>query len=130
MFAVGKQYRSKSLNCAFITNDVTYRRSRGIQVDPNASTVNQTPVFGLSAVNSYMTMEWPHKIQTDIANTKGAFGALSKYRLYRRQGFEIRWEMGGKELAQKNLALLIVRGRFGGRVVDANAFAKWTNGQS
>ncbi|MBI2480291.1 MAG: phage major capsid protein [Planctomycetia bacterium] len=131
MFAIGKQYRSKAMRPAFVSNDVTYRRSRGIAVDPTSpGSTDQRPVFGLDAVNSYMTLDWPHRIQGDIGNAIAIFGALSRYRMYRRQGFEVRWEFGGKELARRNLALLIVRGRFGGRVIDASAFAKWIDGQS
>lgn len=129
-FAVGKQYRTKAMGCAVVSNDVSYRRSRAITVDPSTPSTDQRPVFGLDAVNSYTTLDWPHRIQGDIGNATAIFGALSRYRMYRRQGFEVRWEFGGKELARRNLALLIVRGRFGGRVIDANAFAKWTDGQS
>jgi HK97 family phage major capsid protein len=131
MFAIGKQYRSRAMRPAFVSNDVTYRRSRAIKIDPtDPGSTDQRPVFGLDAVNSYMTLDWPHRIQGDIGNATAVFGALSRYRMYRRQGFEVRWEFGGAELARKNLALLIVRGRFGGRVIDANAFAKWADGQS
>lgn len=130
MFAIGKQYRSKAMRPAFISNDVSYRRSRGIAIDTATPSTDQRPVFGLEAVNSYMTLDWPHRIQGDISNAIAVFGALARYRMYRRQGFEVRWEFGGKELARRNTALLIVRGRFGGRVIDPSAFAKWTDGQS
>lgn len=132
LFAVGKQYRNPSMRCAFVSNDVAYRRSRGIRVDPHAigTTVNQTPVLGLDAINQYSTIGWPHRIQNDIANTKIAFGALAKYRMYRRQGVQLEWVTTGKELARANVALLIVRARFGGQVVDANAFAKMSDAQT
>lgn len=80
--------------------------------------------------NDYKLLNWPYKIQNDIANNQIAFGALAKYRLYRRQGFEVRWVDGGKELARKNLILLIVRGRFGGKIVDGNAFAVMEDAQA
>lgn len=132
LFAVGKQYRNPSMRCAFISNDTTYRRSRGIRVDPHAigTTVNQTPVLGLDAINQYSTIGWPHRIQNDIGNSSAAFGALAKYRMYRRQGMQLEWVTTGQELARKNLALLIVRARFGGQVVDGDAFAKMSDGQS
>lgn len=132
LFAVGKQYRNPSMRCCFISNDTTYRRSRGIRVDPHAigTTVNQTPVLGLDAINQYSTIGWPHRIQNDIGNSSAAFGALAKFRMYRRQGMQLEWVTTGQELARKNLALLIVRARFGGQVVDGDAFAKMSDGQS
>lgn len=132
LFAVGKQYRNASMRCCFISNDTTYQRSRGIRVDPHAigTTVNQTPVLGLNAVNSYSTIDWPHRIQNDLGNSQAAFGALAKYRMYRRQGMEMNFYTDGAELARKNVALLVVRARFGGQVVDGNAFAVMADGQS
>jgi HK97 family phage major capsid protein len=130
MFSTGKQYRSPSNRCAFISNDTTYQRSRSIKIDTASPSTDQRPVFGLEAVNSYMTVDWPHRINNDLANTRCAFGALSKYRMYRRTGLELRFESGGKELARKNLVLLVARARFGGQVTDGDAFAIWTSGQS
>lgn len=132
LFAVGKQYRNPSMRCAFISNDTTYRRSRGIRVDPHAigTTVNQTPVLGLDAINAYSTIGWAHRIQNDIPNGSAAFGALAKYRMFRRQGMQLEWVTTGQELARKNLALLIVRARFGGQVVDGDAFSVMADAQS
>lgn len=132
LFAVGKQYRNPSMRCAFISNDTTYRRSRGIRVDPHAigTTVNQTPVLGLNAINQYSTIDFPHRIQNDVGNSSAAFGALAKYRMYRRQGMQLEWVTTGQELARKNLALLLVRARFGGQVVDGDAFSVMTDCQS
>ena len=132
LFSVGKQYRNPSMRCAFISNDTTYRRSRGIRVDPHAigTTVNQSPVLGLDAINAYSTIGWSHRIQNDIGNSSAAFGAVAKYRMYRRQGMQMDWYTDGKELARKNVALLVVRARFGGQIVDGNAFATMTDAQS
>lgn len=130
MFSIGKQYRNPAMRCAFISNDTSYQRNRSIAIDTASPSTDQRPVFGLEAVNSYMTLDWRHAIQNDLANTQGAFGALSRYRMYRRMGLSIRFEQGGKELARKNLVLLIARARFGGQVMDADAFAAWTDGQS
>lgn len=118
MFGVGKQYRLPTYRPAFFGNDVSYSRARGIPV----SSADQRRVFGMDH-SSYRLLEHPYKISNDLANTKIGYGALSKYRMYRRQATEARFESGGKELALKNLTLLVVRGRWGGRVVDANAFA-------
>jgi HK97 family phage major capsid protein len=130
MFSIGKQYRSPSNRCAFISNDVSYQRSRSIKIDVNSPSTDQRPVLGLEAVNSYVTLDWPHRIQNDLLNTRCAFGALNRYRMYRRTGLELCFERGGKELARKNLTLLVACARFGGPVTDGDAFAIWTSGQS
>lgn len=129
MFASGKQYRR--LPCAFLSNDTVYQRSRSIRIDPQVATVDQRPVLSdVNSFNNYMSLGWAHAIQNDIGDRTCIFGAMSKYRLYRRAGLDIRFEQGGKELARKNLVLLIARARFGGRVMDANAFATITDGQT
>jgi HK97 family phage major capsid protein len=130
MFSIGKQYRRKDLAPVFVSNDTSYQRSRAIRIDPNVATTDQRPVFGLEAVNSYMTIDWPHKISNDLANTRIAFGCMKRYRMYRRLGLSIEWSQEGSYLKRHNLALLIVRGRFGGKVMDANAFAKIIDAQS
>jgi HK97 family phage major capsid protein len=118
LFAVGKQYRNPSMRCSFIGNDVSYRRARGIPVGQ----ADARRVFGMDH-QSYMLLDYPFAVNNSISNAIAIFGALSKYRLYRRQAQEIRFETAGKTLGLANTVLLIVRGRFGGRVVDANAFA-------
>lgn len=133
MFAIGKQYRTPAMRCAFLSNDTTYQRSRSIRVDPQSSTTDQRPVLtggDTTSFNNYMSLGWPHAVQNDIGNRTCVFGAMAKYRLYRRAGLEIQFVQGGKELARKNLVLMIARARFGGKIMDANAFAKWTDGQS
>lgn len=130
LFAVAKQYRSQAMRCAFVSNDTTYQRSRQIKIDPGGTPTDQRPVFGLEATNSYMTLEFPHKIENgSLANTEAAFCALAKYRMYRRLGMSLEFVTGGKELARKNVALLIARARFGGQLVDSSAAAKSTDMQ-
>ena len=133
MFSIGKQYRNRGFDPIFLSNDTTYQRSRTIRVDPHtiATTVNQTPVLAdVNSFSNYATLGWPHAVQNDVPNGTAVFGAMKKYRLYRRLGMEIQWVQGGLELARRNTVLLVVRARYAGRVVDANAFAKWTDGQS
>ncbi|MBS0208725.1 MAG: phage major capsid protein [Planctomycetes bacterium] len=125
MFAVGKQYRNPAMRCAFIGNDLSYRRARGIAVSPS----DQRRVFGMDE-QSYQMLEHPYHVQNDIPNSTVFFGALSRYRLYRRMGQEVRFVTEGKQLALNNTVLLVVRGRYGGRGIDANAFAKMTTAQS
>jgi HK97 family phage major capsid protein len=130
MFALPKQYRLRALNPCFVSNDTVYQRSRSIKIDPNDTTTDQRPVFGLEAVNSYQTLEWPHRIQNDIANTKLAFVCLKLYRMWRRTGFEFRLVTEGKSLALKNENLLICRGRYAGLLTDVNACAVMSDCQS
>jgi HK97 family phage major capsid protein len=131
LFGIDKQYRNRGFRPTFISNDTSFQRSRAINVDTATPTTDQRPVMApLTQVNDYTTLGWPHAIQNDIANGRAAFGALAKYRLYRRAGLEIRFVDGGKELARKNLVLLVARARFAGRVMDTDAFVKWTAGQS
>jgi hypothetical protein len=70
---------------------------------------------------AYTALGWPFRINNSIPSNKAAFVALKKYRLWRRKGFEPRWVTEGKELALKNLNLLIVRGLYAGRLLDASA---------
>jgi HK97 family phage major capsid protein len=138
LFGIGKQYRDAMGRCCFISNDVSYQRSRNLQVAQTitpysggtAAILNQTPLMGLNSFNDYSGLGWPWRISPACANGEIAFGAMAKYRMYRRLGFEVRWITEGYELALRNEVALIVRGRFGGQPVDANAFAVQTDGQS
>ncbi|MDX1945228.1 MAG: phage major capsid protein [Pirellulaceae bacterium] len=125
LFGISKAYRT-SRNCAFISNDVSYRRVRAL---PTGIASDNQRLFGADH-ESYNVLFRPWKIQTDLANTKAAFGDLGRYRLYRRLGFTMEWHTQGEHLARKNCALLVVRGRFGGRVMDGSAFAVATDCQS
>lgn len=130
LFSVGKQYRRKNLNLCFVSNDTTYARSKQIAVDPTGA-ADQRPVMSpLTDINKYETLGWPHRVCNNIANTDCHCLCLSKYRLYRRVGLSVEWHTQGQTLARDNLALLVVRGRYGGQLVDANAGAEWANGQA
>lgn len=125
LFAIGKQYRTSN-RCAFVSNDVCYRRCRSIPVDASN---DARRIFGMSH-EDYTILNRPYKIQNDLPNTHVAFGDLAKYRLYRRAGFSMEIVTGGDSLARRNVALVVVRGRFGGRVMDSNAFAVATDAQA
>ena len=129
MFSIGKQFRNSAMRPAFVSNDTSYQRRTSIKIDTAAVPTDQRPVFGMTH-NDYSTLGWPHRIQNDVGNRSVAFGALSKYRLYRRQGVSVEWFREGEQLARKNTTLLVVRARYGGKVMDTSAFAKWTDGQS
>jgi HK97 family phage major capsid protein len=127
MFAISKAYRvsGSALNPCYIANDTTYQRARSIAVGSS----DARRIFGMDHSN-YTLLDHPYRVQPDIPNAKIAFGALKLYRMYRREGIEMRWEEGGESLARSNQALLIVRARLGGQVVDASAFAAITDAQS
>jgi HK97 family phage major capsid protein len=126
LFAVPKQYRMPAgSNFAFCANEVTYRRARSIAV----SGTDQRRVFGMDH-EGYALLARPYKISPDLPNTKLFSGALSKYRMYRRLGMSVEWSTQGETLMRSNLALLVVRARYGGRVMDANAFAVVSNAEA
>lgn len=121
-FALPKQYRTDAMRTAFVSSDVTYRRFRSTPVGPD----DARRMFGMEH-NSYAMLDRPYRVQQDIADTKAAFVALAKYRMFQRQGFETRFTDQGITLFKSNTAILSVRGRFGGRMVDASAVAVMTD---
>lgn len=125
MFGVPKQYRTASLNCCFIGNDVTYRRSRSIPVGGS----DARRVFGMDH-SSYKLLEHDFIVNNSLGNAYAGFGAMQLYRLARRQAQEVRFTTEGKSLALTNTALLTVRARFGGRVMDPQGFSYSDNFQS
>lgn len=129
LFAIGKQYRNSLFNPSFVSNDTTYQRRTGIKIDPQVSSTDQRPVFGMTH-NDYSTLGWPHRINNSIGNRSAAFVALKKYVLYRRAGFEPAFVTGDRESLRRNTNLLVMRGRFGGYLRDVNAAAVWADGQS
>lgn len=122
MFGISKQYRTPELRPCYISNDTLYQRTRNLKVDPANPSTDQRLVLGMD-VQSYNTLGAPHRIQNDLANTVGIFGCLAKYRLFRRLGNTVVWTTEGRSLALANTALLVVRARYGGQVMDPSAFA-------
>ncbi|HQU47302.1 MAG TPA: phage major capsid protein, partial [Pirellulales bacterium] len=121
-FGCAKQYRRPEFRCAFLSNDVTYSRCRAIPVGAD----DARRVLGQDE-GSYDALSAPYRISNDLPNTTLIFGALARYRFYRRQGQEMRWVTEGQTLALKNTALLVSTMRAGGRVMDTNAFVAETN---
>src|SRR4029450_4918744 len=130
MFGVSKVYRNAAQNPCFFSNDTTYARGRQIRIDPQTSTTDQRPVFGIEAANAYMTLDWSHKIQNTLSNRRLGFGALKGYRMYRRIGFSFEVHTQGATLARANQALIVARARFGGQVANPDAFALIADGQT
>lgn len=124
IFAVPMQYRQQDWNPCFIGGDTTYRRFRGIPVGPG----DERRVFGQGMMGTddtqrYQLFEYRYRVANDLPNAKLAFGCLKRYRMYQRLGMEIVRESGGRTLALSNTSLVGIRARFGGRVIDGNAFA-------
>lgn len=132
LFGLEKQYRTQQMGVTFVSNDTTFLRSRQLAVDASGANTDIRPVMmpSVDGINRYSTLGWPHAIQADIANGTCAVVALAKYRMYRRLGLELRFETGGSYLQRRNLALLVYRARFGGRLMDPSACAVITDGQS
>lgn len=127
LFGLAKQYRTPAERnrCVFVANDTSYKRSRAIAV----GATDQRRVFGMDH-QSYMLLEQPYKVQNNIANTKACFANMRYYRMYRRLGLNVRVEEGGATLAQKNLTLIVVRMRWGGRLMAGAAMAYSDNWQT
>ena len=82
---------------------------------------------GMDTYSDYSMMGRPYKIFNGLPDTTLIFGAMKRYRLYRRQGSETRVVTEGQTLALKNTVMYITRGRYAGRVMDPAAFAVMTN---
>lgn len=118
LWAVEKQYRAARFRPCFISNDNTYHHFRSIPVGSD----DARRVFGMDE-QSYTALNLPWRIQQGINDNTAIMACLARYRMYRRQGAEMRWTIEGQTLGLQNAALLIYRGRYGGKVIDANAFA-------
>lgn len=126
MFGVSKAFRNtKGSRNVFIGNDTSYRRARGISVSPT----DERRVFGMTHMD-YRLLDHDYKIQNSIANTQIAFANLGYYRMYRRLGVTIRNETSGNYLTTRNLRLLVLRARFGGKMELGGAAAIMSDAQS
>ncbi|HID23212.1 MAG TPA: phage major capsid protein, partial [Planctomycetaceae bacterium] len=129
LFGLPKQYRPKAdRSVRWVTSDTQYRRALSVSVGTN----DARRVFSPNMTHEdYTLMGRPVSIQDDVANGATAFANLQRaYRLWRRQGLEVRWEAGGTTLVRRNTILLAARMRVGGKVVDPSAVAKMTDGDS
>ncbi len=130
LFAVPKAYREANLMPVFASNDTSYMRSRQIKIDTATPSTDQRPVFGIEGVEDYTTLGHSHRICNSIGNRVAAMVCLKKYRLYRRPGIDMQVIEQDLGLARANKKALIVRSRYGGKLVDASACAVIADGQS
>lgn len=128
LFGVGKAYKQEAgSNFVFCSNETSHARARGVATGVSGDT---RLVLGMD-VESYNVFNHPWKIAGILPNTEHFAGCLGTcYRMYRRLGMSVKWETGGKTLTSKNLAYLMIRARFGGRVVDPAGFAVTTNSEA
>ena len=126
-FGVAKQFKSPADKdrTVFIGTETSYQRARAIAVGSS----DARRVFGMDH-HSYGLLGSSYKINEGIGNANVAFVNLRHYRMYRRLGLNVRVETGGKELAQKNLSLVVVRMRYGGQLEQGGAAAKCADMQS
>ena len=103
-WGINKVYRGSVWNPSYIASDTTYRRFRSVPV----GTDDSRRVFGMDPAN-YMLFDWPFKINNNIPDGYVGFAALKMYRMYRREGTEVRYSEEGKTLMLANSALLFVR---------------------
>jgi HK97 family phage major capsid protein len=133
LFSLPKQYRNEGESPAFVASDISYRRVRGIPVGPG----DERRIFGLNE-QSYTVLDEPYRVvnATNANNTPAVpnssivFGALKRYRLWRRLGFYTRWVWEGQTLALANEGLLVIRGRFAGKVQDPRGFSLMSDAQA
>jgi HK97 family phage major capsid protein len=126
LFGINKAFRqSRGGRNVFIMNETTYRRFRSIAV----ATGWNLRLFGTN-YEDYSIMGYPVRLNATIPNNEIAFVNMAYYRMYRRQGLMVRVETGGKELALKNLKLIVVRALWGGRLELGGAGAIMTTAQS
>lgn len=127
MFGVAKQFKNPADRdrTVFIGTETSYQRARAIAVGSS----DARRVFGMDH-HAYNLLGHNYKINEGIGNANVAFVNLRHYRMYRRLGLNVRVETGGKELAQKNLSLVVVRMRYGGQLEQGGAAAKCADMQS
>lgn len=112
LFGVKKPYRSEAgARAVFLSNETVYNRFRSIPV----GTGDARRVYGMN-YEDYMLAGHSHRINETIANTHCGFFCMNRFRGYRRRGFSVRIETGGKQLALSNQQLVVVRARFGGQL--------------
>ena len=123
MFAVTKAFRKEpGAQNAYVANEQTYRKARAIPVGPT----DERRVFGMTH-GDYMLLDQPYKVQIDIPNNYIGYGNFRRYRMYRRLGLNTRIETQGNYLALRNIKLIVLRMRFGGRIELGGAMGVMTD---
>jgi hypothetical protein len=80
--------------------------------------------------SNYQLLDMDYKIQNNMTNSQIAFANLGYYRMYRRLGLSVRMETAGNYLAIRNIRLVIVRMRYGGKLELGGAASLIADGQA
>lgn len=110
----------------FLTTQVSYQRSRSIQIAAG----DQRRFFGRDGQMSYSTYSFRHAINSTVTNAKLGFFLMNRYRLYRRQGLEVRIVRDDRTGALANTDMLVLRARFGGALDHSGAGVKIEDAQA
>lgn len=123
MRAVGKEYLEQAgPRACWISSNNGYFAARAIPV----GTADARRLFGLENYRSYRLFDYDYAINNGVGDLRRGFFCLNRYRMYRRAGFEVRIETGGRTLALSNQQMVVVRARFGGSLETSAAGAKMT----
>jgi len=125
-FGVTLPYRTPLNRCRFVMNDTSYQRAVSIA----EASGWQTRAFGMRWSSYELADGSAVAIQNDMANTVAFFCNLSRYRMYRRLGMNVRVETAGDTLARANLTEIITRARWGGKLTSGSAAAYSDNWQT
>lgn len=128
-FDIPKEYRNApGARFIYLSTDTSYKRARGIPVD---SSNDARRIFGMDQ-KSYTIFDNPYRVTSasGVTNAEIAGCMINFYRMYRRQGLEVRVVTEDADLARSNEQLLVVRARFGGQMEFGTAIAKITDGQA
>jgi hypothetical protein len=113
LFAVNKAFRvSRGGRNGYVGNEVVYRRFRSIPLGTQWANSR----FAGTDYGSYTWLNFPFCVVPLVPNNELGFMNFAYYRMYRRVGFNVRVETGGKELTLKNVKLVVIRGRWGGQL--------------
>lgn len=127
-FDIPKEYRNEAgARFIYLSTDVSYKRARGIPVD---SSSDARRIFGMDQ-KTYTLFDNPYRVTqaSGVTNAEIAGVMINRYRMYRRQGLEVRIVTEDAQLARTNEQLIVVRARFGGQMETGAAIAKITDGQ-
>ena len=121
--ALPLEYRNKNAGdvmICWLSTDALYFRIKGIVTGLSG---DQRLVYGYE-LEKYMLQTRPYKItdSSSVAGSQLAFGRMDKYRMWRRKGMTFEVSTQGKTLMLANEALITMRSRWAGQVVDPNAW--------
>lgn len=123
LFTLTKAYRVKNPAVCFVGNDTFWQIIRRITVN---GTTDQRLIFGYD-VEKYMMLDRPFRINNDMTQVQSFVVDLSRFQMWRRKGLQFEFTTDGKTLMLANEALVTIRTRWGGKMVDSNAIVYASN---